>query len=114
MCTFYYSHLGMLSSCPSVFSRKRRDYLLLTEVHIYDLQVMSRHPKGGEGHGAKVRYMTQVKARPPTFVVFVSGQGKLDDTELRFLASALREDFGLVGIPIRVFQRCSKDQRTVE
>lgn len=77
-------------------------------------KVMSRHPKGGEGHGAKVRYMTQVKARPPTFVVFVSGQGKLDDTELRFLASALREDFGLVGIPIRVFQRCSKDQRAVE
>ncbi|KAG0608024.1 hypothetical protein M758_8G072000 [Ceratodon purpureus] len=77
-------------------------------------KVMSRHPKGGEGHGAKVRYMTQVKARPPTFVVFVSGQGKLDDTELRFLASALREDFGLVGVPIRVFQRCSKDQRTVE
>lgn len=60
-----------------------------------------------------MRYMTQVKARPPTFVVFVSGAGKLDDTELRFLASALREDFNLGGIPIRVLQRGSKDQQRV-
>ena len=77
-------------------------------------QVMSRHPRGNEGHGAKVRYMTQVKARPPTFVVFVSGMGKLGDTELRFLASSLREDFNLAGIPIRVLQRSSKDQQKLK
>lgn len=51
---------------------------------------MSRHPRRGDkGYGAKVRYITQVKARPPTFVVFVSGAGKIDDTELRFFASSL-------------------------
>jgi predicted GTPase len=54
---------------------------------------------------------TQVKARPPTFVVFVSGAGKIDDTELRFFASSLREDFGLGGVPIRVLQRSSRDTR---
>ncbi|BFI29491.1 GTPase [Marchantia polymorpha subsp. ruderalis] len=73
-------------------------------------KVMSRHPKNtsGQGHGAKVKFMTQVKARPPTFVVFVSGVGELEDTDLRFLASALREDFGLDGIPLRILQRSTK------
>ncbi|CAM6021817.1 unnamed protein product [Sphagnum balticum] len=75
-------------------------------------KVMSRHPRRGDkGYGAKVRYITQVKARPPTFVVFVSGAGKIDDTELRFFASSLREDFGLGGVPIRVLQRSSRDTR---
>ncbi len=111
--SFFISQLGLLLCLLGLSSKWP---WRLTEVShtMDDLQVLSRHPKGGEGHGAKVRYMTQVKARLPTFVVFVSGQGKFDDTELRFLASALREDFGLVGIPIRVFQRCSKDQYSVE
>jgi predicted GTPase len=75
---------------------------------------MSRHPRRGDkGHGAKVRYITQVKAQPPTFVVFVSGAGKIDDTELRFFASSLREDFGLGGVPIRVLQRNSRDTRAI-
>ncbi|CAM6101419.1 unnamed protein product [Calypogeia fissa] len=74
-------------------------------------KVMSRHPRSGSGYGAKVRYMTQVKARPPTFVVFVSGAGELEDTDLRFLASALREDFGLSGIPLRILQRTTRDKK---
>lgn len=74
---------------------------------------MSRHPRSGSGYGAKVRYMTQVKARPPTFVVFVSGAGELEDTDLRFLASALREDFGLSGIPLRILQRTTRDKKKV-
>ena len=55
-----------------------------------------------------MRYITQVKARPPTFVVFITGAGDVDETDLRFVASALREDFNLGGIPIRVIPRHSK------
>lgn len=68
-------------------------------------QVVSRHPRVGAGHGPKVRYMTQVKSRPPTFAVFVSGARKLYATELRFLVSAMREDFKLEGVPVRMLQR---------
>lgn len=69
-------------------------------------KVLSRHPRKGEGgYGAKMRYITQVKARPPTFVVFVTGAGDIEETDLRFVASALREDFNLGGIPIRVIPR---------
>lgn len=72
-------------------------------------KVLSRHPRKGEGgYGAKMRYITQVKARPPTFVVFVTGAGEVEETDLRFVASALREDFNLGGIPIRVIPRYTK------
>ncbi|GBG68409.1 hypothetical protein CBR_g2954 [Chara braunii] len=69
------------------------------------LKVQARHMRGKDGYGAQVRYLTQVKARPPTFVAFFSGVGELPDSELRFLASAIREDFGLSGIPLRVLGR---------
>ncbi|KAH7288682.1 hypothetical protein KP509_31G036700 [Ceratopteris richardii] len=69
-------------------------------------KVLSRHPRKAEGgYGAKMRYITQVKARPPTFIVFVTGAGDIEETDLRFVASALREDFDLGGIPIRVIPR---------
>jgi hypothetical protein len=55
-----------------------------------------------------MRYITQVKARPPTFVVFITGAGDVEETDLRFVASALREDFNLGGIPIRVIPRHHK------
>ncbi|CAK9229279.1 unnamed protein product [Sphagnum troendelagicum] len=70
--------------------RRWRARLCTARLNRWLAKVMSRHPRRGDkGYGAKVRYITQVKARPPTFVVFVSGAGKIDDTELRFFASSL-------------------------
>ncbi|XP_021733173.1 uncharacterized protein LOC110699994 [Chenopodium quinoa] len=53
----------------------------------------------------KVKYFTQVKARPPTFVAFVKGKTVLSDTEIQFLTKSLKEDFDMGGIPIRILQR---------
>ncbi|KAL2932641.1 GTPase Der [Bienertia sinuspersici] len=53
----------------------------------------------------KIKYFTQVKARPPTFVAFVKGKTVLSDTEIRFLIKSLKEDFDMGGIPIRILQR---------
>lgn len=68
-------------------------------------QVMSRHSWRDQAAQPKIKYFTQVKARPPTFVAFVSGKNRLSDTDLRFLTKSLKEDFDLGGIPIRVMQR---------
>lgn len=54
------------------------------------------------GHRIKLRYMTQAKTRPPTFVVFASRAEKLPETYLRYLINALREDFRLPGVPLRL------------
>lgn len=66
---------------------------------------MSRHSWKDQAAQPKVKYFTQVKARPPTFVAFMSGKMQLSDSEIRFLTKSLKEDFDLGGIPIRILQR---------
>lgn len=68
-------------------------------------KVMGRHSWKDQSAQPKVKYFTQVKARPPTFVAFVSGKTRLTDTDIRFLTKSLKEDFNLGGIPIRIMQR---------
>lgn len=68
-------------------------------------QVMSRHSWKDQAAQPKVKYFTQVKSRPPTFIAFVSGKTHLSDTDIRFLTKSLKEDFDLGGIPIRIMQR---------
>ncbi|TCS61007.1 ribosome biogenesis GTPase Der [Varunaivibrio sulfuroxidans] len=65
-----------------------------------------RHPPPlAKGRRIKVRYMTQVKSRPPTFAVFVSQPEGMPESYLRYLTHALREDFALEGLPIRILMR---------
>lgn len=66
---------------------------------------MSRHSWKDQAAQPKIKYFTQVKARPPTFIAFVSGKNQLSDTDLRFLTKSLKEDFDLGGIPVRIMQR---------
>jgi len=49
----------------------------------------------------KLRYMTQVKSRPPTFSLWVNKPVNLPDSYIRFLTNKLRDDFQLYGVPIR-------------
>ncbi|GFY94375.1 GTP-binding protein [Actinidia rufa] len=68
-------------------------------------KVMSRHSWKDQAAQPKIKYFTQVKARPPTFVAFLRGKTELSDTDLRFLTKSLKEDFDLGGIPLRIMQR---------
>jgi GTP-binding protein len=53
------------------------------------------------GRRIKLRYMTQVKSRPPTFSLWVNKPVNLPDSYQRFLTNGLREVFNLKGVPIR-------------
>ncbi|GAB2293626.1 hypothetical protein Dimus_027839 [Dionaea muscipula] len=68
-------------------------------------KVLSRHSWKDQASQPKIKYFTQVKARPPTFVAFVKGKAELSITDIRFLTKSLKEDFNLDGIPIRILQR---------
>ncbi|MEG3618890.1 ribosome biogenesis GTPase Der [Magnetovibrio sp. PR-2] len=57
------------------------------------------------GRRIKVRYMTQPKTRPPTFALFCSHAKGLPEAYSRYLANALREDFDLWGVPLRIVVR---------
>ena len=58
-----------------------------------------------EGRRLRIRYMTQIKTRPPTFALFVSRPADLPESYLRYLTTGLRTDFGLWGIPVRMVMR---------
>ena len=58
-----------------------------------------------DGRRLRIRYMTQIKTRPPTFALFVSRPADLPESYLRYLTSGLRTNFGLRGIPIRMVMR---------
>ncbi len=57
----------------------------------------------------KLRYMTQVKTRPPTFVIFSTRAGDLPEAYMRYLANGIRDTFGLDGVPIRIHLRKPKN-----
>ncbi|SDG88650.1 ribosome biogenesis GTPase Der [Roseospirillum parvum] len=69
--------------------------------------MLSHHPPpmGRLGRRVRLRFITQPKARPPTFALFTSRPEDLPDSYSRFLINGLREDFGLVGVPIRLWLR---------
>jgi GTP-binding protein len=72
--------------------------------------MVSHHPPPlVRGRRLKVRYMTQVNTRPPTFAVFVSQRGGLPEAYARYLVNGLRDDFGLDGVPVRLFARAGEN-----
>lgn len=61
------------------------------------------------GRSNRLRYMTQIKSRPPTFAVWMSRPEDLADSYQRYLVNNLRKDFDLPGIPIRLHLRKTKN-----
>jgi GTP-binding protein len=77
--------------------------------------VQERHPPPlVAGRRLRLRYMTQVNTRPPSFALFASKPGELPDSYRGYLINALRREFDLPGTPIRMMLRKGKnpyDQR---
>jgi len=66
-------------------------------------------PPAPAGRRIKIRYGTQVNARPPTFALFGNQLDKLPLSYQRYLMNGLRETLKLDGIPIRFAFRGSKN-----
>jgi GTPase len=64
--------------------------------------VAANPPPAPKGQRIKLRYITQVKTRPPTFVVFGNRLDELPDSYRRYLLNAMRRDFKLVAVPLRL------------
>lgn len=68
--------------------------------------LQERHPPPlAGGRRLRLRYITQVNTRPPSFALFASQPGELPDSYRRYLVNALRQDFDLPGTPIRMMLR---------
>ncbi len=58
-----------------------------------------------KGRQNKLRYMTQVNVKPPTFALFMSSPDDLPNSYRRFLLGSIMKTFDLQGIPIRIMFR---------
>ena len=69
------------------------------------VQTADHPPPAPGGRRIRLRYMTQVKTRPPTFVLFASIPDQVPEDYRRFLVNGLRRDFDMPGTPIRLLLR---------
>ncbi|MBB1250348.1 ribosome biogenesis GTPase Der [Rhizobium sp. G21] len=72
-----------------------------------DYQTQGHPPPAVSGRRIRLKYMTQVKSRPPGFMISCSRPEALPESYTRYLINGLRQDFGLAGVPIRIFYRSS-------
>src|ERR1700754_1845915 len=64
---------------------------------------IERHPPPAvNGRRIKPKYMSQMKARPPTFVLFSTRADQLPESYRRYLINSLRQSFDMPGTPIRI------------
>lgn len=61
------------------------------------------------GRQNRLKYITQINTRPPTFALWVSRPDKLPPSYRRYVTNALRQDFDMEGIPVRLLVRRSKN-----
>lgn len=74
-----------------------------------DAQQTQHPPPAVSGRRLKLKYMTQVKARPPGFMISCTRPDALPDSYIRFLTNGLRNDFNLPGVPIRIHFRAAEN-----
>ena len=67
--------------------------------------VEAHPPPAPQGRRIKLRYATQAKTRPPSFVVKCSHPGLIPDAYKRYLVNGLRAGFDMPGTPIRLYLR---------
>jgi GTP-binding protein len=71
---------------------------------------IARHPPPAvRGKRIKPRYLTQIKARPPTFVLIASRAEEMPESYKRYLVNGLREAFGLHAAPVRLIVKAGKN-----
>jgi GTP-binding protein len=66
-------------------------------------------PPAARGKRIKLRYITQVGARPPSFVLFGTRVDQLPESYKRYLTNSMREELGFGAVPIRLQTRAPRN-----
>jgi GTP-binding protein len=72
-------------------------------------QQIQHPPPAVSGRRLKLKYMTQVKARPPGFMISCTRPESVPESYIRYLTNGLRADFEMPGVPIRIHLRASEN-----
>jgi GTP-binding protein len=75
----------------------------------FEAAVAANPPPAPGGKRIKLRYMTQARNRPPTFVIFGNRTDELPASYARYLLNGIRRDLDFGAVPVRINFRSSKN-----
>lgn len=75
----------------------------------FEMAVEKNPPPAPGGKRAKLRYITQIKTRPPSFVVFGNRVEDLPESYRRYLVNGIRKELGFGAVPVRLTLRGQKN-----
>jgi GTP-binding protein len=75
----------------------------------FERAVDANPPPAPSGKRIKLRYITQVKSRPPSFVIFGTRVDHLPESYRRYLLNSMRRDLKLGPVPLRMTMRATKN-----
>jgi len=75
----------------------------------FERAIEANPPPAPGGKRIKLRYITQVKTRPPSFVVFGTRVDQLPNSYQRYLLNSMRRDLELGPVPLRLTMRAPKN-----
>ncbi|SIQ20642.1 GTP-binding protein [Rhizobium sp. RU35A] len=74
-----------------------------------EAQQVQHPPPAVSGRRIRLKYMTQVKARPPAFMISCTRSDALPESYVRYLINGLRADFQMPGVPIRIHFKAAEN-----
>lgn len=96
-------HVMSLFRLIDAVAAERERRIPTSELNVVIGEAVARRPPPAErGRPVRIRYVTQVGVKPPTFLCFATAAGGLHFTYLRYLENCLRQAYGFRGTPIRL------------
>ena len=75
----------------------------------FERAIEANPPPAPGGKRIKMRYVTQVKTRPPSFVIFGTRVDQLPGSYERYLVNSMRKELGFGAVPVRLSLRAPKN-----
>jgi len=75
----------------------------------FETAIEKNPPPAPGGKRIKLRYVTQIKSRPPSFVIFGTRVDELPESYRRYLMNGIRRELGFGAVPVRLTLRASKN-----
>jgi len=78
---------------------------------LFEFSKVQRMPLDSQtGKRLKLRYLMQIKCRPPTFFLYCNNKRLMTANYDHFLRNSIQKEFGFQGVPIRLLLRDNRSQ----
>ncbi|MBA3818536.1 MAG: ribosome biogenesis GTPase Der, partial [Deltaproteobacteria bacterium] len=92
-------------------AREHRKRIPTAQLNRFFAEVIEEMPPPlHRGHAVRINYITQPRAKPPTFVLWANSPDGLSPSYKRFISNRLRERYGFRGTPLRIAVKEKKNR----